>query len=153
MASKSRPSVSWKIFGLSTLSSLSFLAVQGRSPLLSCTPKLAAEKPTGTTPRARTTSWLAHWMVATRSGFLGMVVSPKACLITMGYWVVSLGAWLAAGAGLLLAAWDGAGEEPDCWEAQPASRAMTIVAMKSTLTEMCCFVFILISFLVSSCIF
>ena len=40
--------------------------------------------PTGTTPRASATSWLLHPTAATRSGLLGIVVSPRACVIVIG---------------------------------------------------------------------
>ena len=40
--------------------------------------------PTGTTPSASGTSWLAHATVATRSGWASIVVSPNACLMVTG---------------------------------------------------------------------
>src|SRR5699024_1882034 len=47
-------------------------------------PKFAAAIPTGTTPSASGTSWLAQATVATRSGFSSIVVVPSACSITIG---------------------------------------------------------------------
>jgi hypothetical protein len=40
--------------------------------------------PTGTTPKASGTSWLAQLTVATRSGFVSIVVVPRACSIVIG---------------------------------------------------------------------
>src|SRR5699024_5194507 len=40
--------------------------------------------PTGMTPSANGTSWLAHATVATRSGRSSIVVVPSACSITTG---------------------------------------------------------------------
>src|SRR5699024_7420655 len=61
--------------------------VHGNKPLSSLTPKLAAEKPTGSTPKASGISWFPHWIVTTRCGFCLMTVVPNLFLILMGYWL------------------------------------------------------------------
>ena len=83
-ASKSIPSVSSNNTGGSASSSSRRSSTHGSMPLPSSSPKVAAAIPTGTTPRASGTSWLAHATVATRSGASSMVVVPSACSITTG---------------------------------------------------------------------
>ena len=83
-ASKSMPSVSSKSTGVSASSSSSRSSTQGRTPSSSSSPHVALLMPTGTTPRARGTSWFIHAMEATRSGFSSMTVSPKTCSMVTG---------------------------------------------------------------------
>ena len=83
-ASMSMPSVSSKSTGVSASISSSFSSTQGRTPSSSSSPQLAALMPTGTTPRASGTSWLAQATAAIRSGWDSMVVSPRACWMVTG---------------------------------------------------------------------
>ena len=53
-------------------------------PLPLSSPQVDLDMPTGTTPRARGTSWLAQPTVATRSGAFSIVVSLKACSMVTG---------------------------------------------------------------------
>ena len=83
-ASKSMPSVSSNSTGVSAPSSSSFSSTHGSRPSPSSSPKLAAAMPTGTTPRASGTSWLAQLTVATRSGLASMAAVPSACSMVIG---------------------------------------------------------------------
>lgn len=83
-ASKSMPSFSSNRTGVLAPSSSSFFSTQGSTPSPSSSPKSAEAMPTGTTPRASGTSWLAQFTVATRFGFSLRVALPSACSTVSG---------------------------------------------------------------------